>query len=124
MNDIQRRILLFLVGCIGIRTLFVFSAKNINRDYLPYMGYIAALISFGLAYIFITNSKGKGTKGAFGGEVWWYNLRPIHAINYAIFAHMAINKSPNAWIVLLIDVVIGLIAHLYYHHSKGHICVM
>ena len=120
MNDIQKRILVFLIGCIGIRTLFVYIAKNINKDYLPYMGYIAAIISFGFAFIFITNSRQTGPE-VFGDKIWWNNLRPIHAVNYAIFAYMAINKTPNAWIVLLIDVVIGLSAHLYYHHSKGHI---
>jgi hypothetical protein len=118
MKDIQKTILIFLFGCIGIRTIFLIMSKNINKDYLPYMGYIAILISISLIYQFIKKER---KMGAFNNEVWWDKLRPIHAINYAIFAYMAINKSSNAWIPLLIDVIIGLSAHLYYHCSKGHI---
>jgi hypothetical protein len=118
MNDIQKQLLVFLIGCIGVRILCVYIAKNINKDYLPYMGYIFIVIAINMIYIYINKSR---QIGILGQNIWWDNLRPIHAINYAIFAYMAINKSPNAWIVLLVDVVIGLSAHLYYHHSKGHI---
>jgi hypothetical protein len=118
MKDIHKRILLFVVGCIGIRTFFVITAKNINKDYLPYMGYIAVLISISFIYQFIKKER---IIGAFNNEIWWDKLRPIHAINYGVFAYMAINKSSNAWIPLLFDVIIGLTAHLYYHRSKGHI---
>lgn len=112
--------LLFLVGCIGVRTLFVIIAKKIDKDYLPYMGYIAILFVLGFSYVYLTNSRQTGPE-VFGDKIWWNNLRPIHAINYAIFAYMAINKSSNAWIILLFDVIVGLTAHLYYHHSQGHI---
>ena len=30
MNNIQKRFLLFLIGCIGVRSLFVVIAKNID----------------------------------------------------------------------------------------------
>jgi hypothetical protein len=116
MNDRQKQLLVFFIGCIGIRTLFVYIAKNINKDYLPYMGYIFIVIAINMIYIYINKSR---QIGILGQNIWWDNLRPIHIINYAIFAHMAINKSPNAWIILLVDVIIGLSAHLYYHHSKG-----
>ena len=39
MNNLQKRLLTFLIGCIGTRTLFVYLAKNANRTYLQYMGY-------------------------------------------------------------------------------------
>ena len=114
MNDIQKRILLFLVGCIGVRTLFVIIAKKINKDYLPFMGVIAAFISIGFAYIYLTNSRKTGIE--VGGEkIWWGNLRPIHGILYLLFAYNAINKNPNSWIYLLIDVTFGLISFLIFH---------
>ena len=34
MNTIQKRFLLFLIGCIGARSLFVIIAKNISLNYL------------------------------------------------------------------------------------------
>ncbi len=120
MNNIQKRILLFLVGCIGVRTLFVIIANKINKDYLPFMGVIALFISIGFAYIFLTNSRQTGPE-VFGDKIWWNKLRPIHAINYGLFAYLAITKSSNAWMILLFDVFVGLTAHLYYHYSEGHI---
>ena len=43
MNDLQQRFLMFLIGCIGIRSIFVIIAKNINTIYLKYLGYIGSL---------------------------------------------------------------------------------
>jgi hypothetical protein len=43
MNNIQKRFLLFLIGCIGTRSAFVLIAKNIGVNYLPYLGYLALL---------------------------------------------------------------------------------
>ena len=40
-----KRMLLFLFGCIGTRCLLAYIAKKINPEYLPYMGYIALIIS-------------------------------------------------------------------------------
>jgi hypothetical protein len=42
-NNTQKRFLLFLIGCIGARSLFVIIAKNISLNYLPYLGYLALI---------------------------------------------------------------------------------
>jgi hypothetical protein len=42
-------------------------------------------------------------------------LRPIHGILYLLFAFYAIKCDKNAWIFLLIDVIIGLISFLIFH---------
>ena len=54
MNNIQKRFLLFLIGCIGIRSLFVIVAKNSDIKYLKYMGYLALLPAFGFIYIYFS----------------------------------------------------------------------
>ena len=46
MNTIQKRFLLFLVGCIGTRLLLVYIAKNIDIKLLKYMGYLLLLPAF------------------------------------------------------------------------------
>ena len=115
MNDIQKRFLLFIFGCIGLRTLFVIIAKNIDIKFLPYLGYIALLFVTGFIYIFITGSRKTGIE-TFGGKIWWNDLRPVHALFYGLFAYNAINKNPNSWIFLLIDVIIGLISFLIFHY--------
>lgn len=76
MNSIQKRFLLFLIGCIGIRTLLVYIAKNIDIDLLQYMGYLLLLPAIGFIYIYLTNSRQTGAE-VFGDKIWWNNLRPL-----------------------------------------------
>jgi len=114
MNTIQKRFLLFLFGCIGTRSLFVYLAKNANTTYLRYMGYLAILPAIGFFYLFLTGSRKTGPE-VFGDKIWWNNLRPIHGLMYALFAYHAINGNPSAWIYLLIDVIIGLASFLIFH---------
>ncbi len=118
MNNIQKRFLLFLFGCIGTRSLFVIIAKNISINYLPYLGYLALLPAIGFMYIFLTGSRKTGGE-VFGDRIWWNNLRPIHALLYALFAYNAILGRRSAWKFLLYDVLFGLTAFLYYHWSMG-----
>ena len=57
MNTIQKRFLLFLVGCIGTRSLFVYLAKNATEKYLMYLGYLALLPAIGFLYIYFTGAR-------------------------------------------------------------------
>ena len=118
MNTIQKRFLLFLFGCIGLRALFVVIAKNIDIKFLPYLGYLALLLVIGFIYIFTTDSRKTGME-TFGEKIWWNNLRPIHAVLYGLFSYNAIIGNRNAWIYLLIDVVFGLFSFLIFHYING-----
>jgi hypothetical protein len=113
-NILLKRILLFLFGCITVRLLLVYLAKTLSTKYLQYMGVIALLPAFGFAYIYVTGSRKTGTE-VFGDKIWWNNLRPIHSLLYFTFAYLAITSSTKAYIPLLIDVTIGLVAFLVYH---------
>ncbi len=117
MNTTQKRFLLFLVGCIGTRSLFVYLAKTASKTLLRYMGYIATLIGIGFIYIFLTGSRKTGPE-VFGDKIWWNNLRPIHGLLYLLFAYNAIQGNKNSWVYLLVDVIIGLISFLYFHLLK------
>lgn len=118
MNDIQKRFLLFLIGCIGTRTLFVLLAKNAGPKYLPLLGYLALLPAIGFIYIYLTGSRQTGAE-VFGGKIWWNDLRPIHSLLYFLFAYNAINGNTNSWMYLLIDVVFGLLSFLIFHYRNG-----
>ncbi len=85
MNNIQKRFLLFLIGCIGTRSLFVIIAKQININYLSYLGYLSLIPAFGFIYIYLTGSRNTGGE-VFGDKIWWNNLRPIHSLIYFLFA--------------------------------------
>ena len=113
-NTLVKRIFIFLFGCMTVRLLLVYLAKTLSTKYLKYMGYIALLPAIGFAYIFITGSRKTGAE-VFGDKIWWNNLRPFHSLLYFTFAYLAITSSKKAYIPLLIDVTIGLVAFLVYH---------
>jgi hypothetical protein len=117
LNQLQKRFLLFLIGCIGVRLLFVIIAKYSNK-YLKYLGYLALLPATGFMYIYLTGIRNTGL-GAFGQKIWWNHLRPIHSILYFLFAYNAIIGNKNAWIYLLVDVIVALFSFLIYHYVNG-----
>ncbi len=118
MLDIQKRFLLFLIGCIGTRSLFVYIAKTIDSQYLPYLGYAALLPAIGFLWIFISGSRQTGAE-VFGNKIWWNSLRPIHALLYVGFAYSAINRKSYSWMFLLVDVLFGLVSFLIHHYRAG-----
>ena len=118
MNDIQKRFLLFLVGCIGTRSLFVLIAKNASSKYLPLLGYLALLPAIGFLYIYFTGSRKTGAE-VFGEKIWWNDLRPLHSFIYFLFAYNAIIGNTKAWMYLLVDVIIGLFSFLIFHYING-----
>jgi len=118
MNNLQKRFLMFLIGCIGMRVLFVIIAKNINVRYLKYLGYLALLPAIGFMFIYLTGTRQIGME-TFGQKIWWNDLRPIHSILYFIFAYNAIIGNTNSWIYLLADVIFGLLSFLIFHYYNG-----
>lgn len=118
MNNIQKRFILFLFGCIGIRSLLVYLTKTTNKTFLMYLGYLALLPSIGFFYLFLTGTRKTGAE-VFGDKIWWNNLRPIHGLLYLLFAYNAIISNINSWIYLLVDVLLGLAGFLIFHYYNG-----
>ncbi len=118
MNNIQKRILLFLIVCITVRLSFVIISKNASSENLKYMGYMALVPAFGFMYIFLNDLRQTGVE-TFGEKIWWNNLRPLHGILYFLFAYYAINQHSEAWMFLLIDVCIGLSGFLLFHYNNN-----
>jgi hypothetical protein len=114
MTNELKRILLFLIGCIGTRLAFVWIAKTISLQYLPFLGYAALVPAIGFMYFFLTGTRQTGVE-VFGDKIWWNNLRPVHAAIYGLFAYYAIQKNRNAWLILLADVILGLVAFVRHH---------
>ena len=110
---LYERYVLFLIGCIGSRGILAYSAKTIEKEYLPYLGYVCLIPAIGMMYIYVTGIRDYGIEA--GGKIWWNNLRPIHSILYFLFAYNAINQNENAWIFLAVDVLIGLLAFINHH---------
>ena len=109
-----RRVLLFLVGCIGSRSLLAYLAYALSPSQLPYLGFLTMIPVFGWVYILLTGSRKSGLET--GGEpIWWNALRPLHAFNYALFSLFAFLRNEKAYLVLVFDVCIGLFAWIHHH---------
>jgi hypothetical protein len=118
MNNIQKRFLLFLIGCMGARFMLVYLAKETNKTFLMYMGYIAILPALGFFYLYFSGTRQTGDE-VFGDKIWWNKLRPIHGLLYSLFAYNAIIGNNNSWKYLLVDVLVGLSSFLIYHYNNG-----
>lgn len=116
MNKLQKRFTLFLLGCIPVRFLFVYIAKNIPIIYLPLTAPITLIIGLGFFYTFFS---GKKTGSTFNQIAWWNNLRPIHGLLYILYSYYAYKKNSDAYKILLFDVIFGLLSFFIYHISVG-----
>jgi len=119
MNTIEKRILLFLFGCIPTRLFLVYLSKNVPIHHLPILGYILLLPAIGFIYLFFSGTRITGVE-TFGDKIWWNNLRPIHALFYFLFSYNAIHKNKNSWIYLLYDVIIGFTSFLVFHFYNNN----
>ena len=115
MTDLHKRILLFLIGCMGAR--FGLTALARNPANLQYMWMFTLPVALGFLYIYATGARKTGAE-TMGAPIWWNDLRPVHGALYLLFSAMAINRDPNAWKVLLFDTVLGLTAFLIHHQSN------
>ena len=119
MNNIHKRFIMFIFGCLVVRVLLVLLAKNVSPTYLRLLGFLSLIPAIGFLIIYFGDLRKTGRE-VMGNVIWWNELRPVHAIMYILFAIYAISKKDYAWKVLLLDVCIGLIAFLMYHCQSGN----
>jgi hypothetical protein len=119
MNTIQKRFLLFIFVCILTRLILTFVVKKLKPIYLPIAGYIGLILGISFLTIYYYDLRKTGIE-VFGDKIWWNDIRPIHGILYLIFAYLAINKNKNAWIILLIDVIFGLVMFINHHYTNDN----
>ena len=119
MNNIQKRFLLFLGACIPTRLLFAYISKSSSLQINKILAIIAFIIATGFIYIYITGSRNTGLET--GGEnIWWNNLRPVHAFFYYLFSYMVYIKNiKDAWKVIVIDTMIGLFSFIIFHWKQS-----
>lgn len=116
MNDIQKRFTLFLIGCMGARFTLVYLSKTINNPtFITLFGIILVAIGSSFMALYVNDCRKTGAE-VFGDKIWWNSLRPIHSILYFSAGVMCLTGYYNkVWLVLLIDVLIGLSSFLYHH---------
>lgn len=112
MNDLQKRTLLFLGLCIPSRFLIAFLLSKLSKNRLFYFGLLLLIPVVGWTYIYLTSSRKTGGE-TFGAPIWWDHIRPIHAGFYFMAALLALRGSNNAYLPIVIDTSLGLLAFLH-----------
>lgn len=116
MSNIHKRMLLFLIGCMGTRfglTLLAYLYRN-NITVMKIFGALALIPAIGFTVIYLGGFRKTGAE-VFGEQIWWNMLRPIHALLFFLFAFTALNGLNNAWMFLLLDTLIGLGSFIAHH---------
>ena len=103
---------LFIV-CILFRLAIAYGIKK-YQHYHKYISFLLLLPAIGFLTIYFTRSR---NTGAFGQPAWWNSLRPIHGILYLCAAIMLYQRNKNAYLPLILDVLIGTIAIIYMYIS-------
>lgn len=106
----QERILYFLLGCIGVRTILALAPLYIPENMLPLLAFITLTIGLSFLYLYTTNRRMNAPEG--GGITWWAKYRLIHGLLYLAASIYLFQKQQTAWVPLTIDVLLGLIVFL------------
>lgn len=99
-------IYLFLFACIPLRIIIALIPLYLEKKWLSYYSFILFLIGASFLYLYFTNTRQNAFEA--GGKTWWAKYRIIHGLLYLIAAYYAYNQDRNAWIPLIIDVIVGL----------------
>ena len=115
MKELYKRYLLFLIVCLGIRSLAVYLAKISNLQNLKLLGILYLLFGLGILTIFTFELRITGGE-VNGGKIWWNKQRPLFGIIWLSFGILALlGKKDLAWKVLLLDIILGLGLFLNHH---------
>ena len=120
-ETLRIRFWLFLIGCIGSRSLFTALTAYASCRWLKVFGAIALLPVIGWFYIIFIGKRDTGAE-VFGERIWWTSIRPIHMLLWGFFAYLALWKChPSAWVVLAVDTLFGLGSFLAHHAQEGNL---
>jgi hypothetical protein len=111
-----KRILLFLFGCIPVRLAIAYYAYTLQPKGIKILSFIFLIIGTSMAYLALANKRLSGPE-TFGENIWWTpHMRIVHATMYLLFFILAFINYPKSYIILFIDVILGLSAfsiHLF-----------
>ena len=96
---------LFII-CVIIRLLLVYVTLRIQPT-PSFVGIVSMIVSIGFLNSYLRYKE--SDLGLFKGKVWWNNLRLVHSVLYFIFGLMTLYEIKYSYIILLIDILIGII---------------
>ena len=114
------RFFVFIIFCIGSRLPFTMLSAIAATWLLRILGVVALFPVLGWFYFIFIGARDRGFE-IFNQLIWWKDLRPLHMFLWGFFAYLALTGNHKAWIILLIDSMIGLSAFLIHHHMEGNL---
>lgn len=115
MFSVEKRKLLFLLGCIPIRIMIAALPAYMDKSWLPYYGGMLMLPMMGFFYLYFNNFRLHAIES--GGTTWWAQFRLLHAVLYLCAVIYAFQGNQLAWVPLIIDVMVGLVLFLNHHFA-------
>ena len=113
-NNYYKRLVLFLIGCIGTRSLVTYMVKVHPPKYRVVLAILLAIPALGFIYIYAFGLRKTGLEVA-GGRIWWNKLRPFHACMYLLASYLVLTKNSKAYWAVLLDTLVGLVSFASYH---------
>ena len=116
----------YYIICVLVRCALIYMAYiSLYYSYGPlssFCSYGPLLFScfyfvagLGCFYHYLTKYR---TKGAFGQNVWWDYLRPIHGILFLSASYFIYMRELYFVPILIIDTVMGISGHVYHRYIK------
>jgi len=119
MLNEKYRIIIFLIGCIGIRSILAILPLYLSTEWFQIFGIITMIIGISFLYLYFSNGRMEAPEG--GGVTWWAKYRLIHGLLYINASIYLLQKERSAWIPLTIDLLFGLSVFILNKlDKKGH----
>lgn len=114
MNTQHKRMILFLVVCLGLRSALAYTAYKTSEKYLYLFGIFGTLLVIGFLSAIIRN-RSHGPEMLGDDPIWWKKWRYIHIIMWTIVAIAGFSRKKWVWIPMAVDVGIGLLAFILHY---------
>tara|TARA_B100000902_G_C27215389_1_gene866665 strand:+ start:474 stop:821 length:348 start_codon:yes stop_codon:yes gene_type:complete len=114
MNNKSKRMILFLLGCMGARFGLTYLVKNHDKKYKSALLAVLLIPAIGFSYIYMNGLRKTGAE-VFGDKIWWNDIRPFHSLMYFLTAYLVYIDNKKAYYPLALDTIVGLRAFIKYH---------
>lgn len=104
---------LFWTACIPTRTALAVTPVLLPEPWLQPFGVVLLGIGIAFSILYTFNLRQHAMESS-TSTTWWHEWRIVHALLYMTAGILCIQGNRNAWIPLVIDICIALIA---YHVS-------
>jgi len=100
--------MLFWIACIPSRIVLALLPLYLAHDLLKPLGFVLAVIATTFLVLWTFNLRLTAFEAQ--GPTWWHEWRLVHGLIYAVAAGLLVSGHRSAWIPLLLDVGVGLLA--------------